>query len=126
MEEFLKGKQILVVEDEEINWFLIRDILEEQMAILTWAEIGQKAVDMIREGQLFDVVLMDINLPAMDGLQVTREILKIHPQIPVIAQTAYALDEEIGKVYEAGCCGHVLKPFTIDELIAVLRKVLTD
>lgn len=124
MNDVLKGKQILVVEDEETNWFLIRDILEEHGAILTWAEIGQKAIDLIKKGNDFDAILMDIHLPAIDGLQVTREIHKIHPEIPIIAQTAFALDEEIQKAYDAGCCNHVIKPFTIAELIAALHKVL--
>lgn len=126
METFLKGKNILVVEDEETNWFLIRDILQEYQAILTWADMGPKAIDMVKGGQIFDAILMDINLPAMDGLEVTREILKIHPQIPIITQTAFALDDEIQQAYDAGCKGHVIKPFTISELVEALYNVLED
>jgi two-component system cell cycle response regulator DivK len=124
MVSFLKGKSILVVEDEETNWFLIRDILENFQAITTWAEIGPKAIDLIKSGEKFDAVLMDINLPSMDGLEVTREIKKIHPDIPIIAQTAFALNSEIENCYQAGCSAHVLKPFTMTELTEVLRKVL--
>jgi CheY-like chemotaxis protein len=126
MEKFLKGKNILVVEDEETNWFLIREILEGYQAILTWADIGFKAIDLIKSGRNFDVVLMDINLPAMDGLEVTRKILEIRPDLPVIAQTAYALDEEIEKCYNAGCSGHVIKPFTMAELITALYNVMSE
>ena len=124
MEAFLKGKNILVVEDEETNWFLIRDILEPHQAILTWTEIGQKAIDLIKGGENYDAILMDINLPAMDGLEVTRRILEIRPDIPIIAQTAFALDEEIKNCYDAGCCAHVIKPFTIKELTTTLYKVI--
>lgn len=125
MKEILKGKKILVVEDEEINWFLIRDILEESEVELTWAEIGHKALDLIRSGRKFDLVLMDIKMPSLDGLEVTRQILKMQPDLPVLAQTAFALDEEIENAYRAGCCGHILKPFTIDELQNAILKVFS-
>jgi CheY-like chemotaxis protein len=123
MTNFLKGKNILVVEDEETNWFLIRDILEHFQAIATWAEIGAKAIDMVRNGEKFDAVLMDIHLPSMDGLEVTQQIKLLCPDIPIIAQTAFALDSEIENCYQAGCSGHVLKPFTITELTEALRKI---
>ena len=124
MDTFLKGKSILVVEDEETNWFLIRDILEGYQAIITWAEIGAKAIDLIKAGENFDAILMDINLPSMDGFEVSRKIKLIRPDIPIIAQTAYALDTEIRKCYDSGCAGHVIKPFTVAELITALRKVI--
>jgi two-component system cell cycle response regulator DivK len=126
METFLKGKNILVVEDEETNWFLIRDILEIYQAIMTWAEIGPKAIDLIKNGENFDVILMDINLPSMDGLEVTEKIKSLRADIPIIAQTAFALEEEIQKCYEAGCSGHVIKPFTVNELTEALKKVLVS
>jgi CheY-like chemotaxis protein len=125
MKEILKGKKILVVEDEEINWFLIRDILEESGVELTWAEIGIRALDLIKSGKKYDLVLMDINLPSLDGLEVTRQILKMQPDLPIVAQTAFAMDEEVKNAYEAGCCGHILKPFTIKELKDALLKVFT-
>jgi two-component system, cell cycle response regulator DivK len=126
MYKFLKGKSILVVEDEETNWFLIRDMLEIFQILTTWAEIGPKAIDLVRSGERFDAILMDINLPSMDGLEVTRKIKLIRPDIPVIAQTAFALDTEIENCYEAGCSAHIIKPFTMNELLGALEKVLSD
>jgi two-component system cell cycle response regulator DivK len=125
MYSFLKGKSILVVEDEETNWFLLRDILESFQSRTTWAEIGSKAIDLIRSGAKFDAVLMDINLPSVDGLEITRNIKLLRPDIPIVAQTAFALDSEIENCYQAGCSAHVIKPFTIAELTEALRKVLT-
>ena len=125
MENILKGKQILVVEDEEINWFLIRDILHSYQALTTWAEVGRRAIDLIEAGEYFDAVLMDINLPSMDGFEVTRRILQLRPEMPVIAQTAFALNEEIQMCYQAGCVGHVCKPFTVQELVSVVESVLS-
>jgi two-component system, cell cycle response regulator DivK len=124
MHTFLKGKSILVVEDEETNWFLIRDILDGFQTLTTWAEVGPKAIDLIKSGENYDVILMDINLPAMDGLEVTRKIKLIRPDIPIVAQTAFALDSEIEDCYKAGCSAHILKPFTINELIESLQKVI--
>ncbi|MGD2034352.1 MAG: response regulator [Bacteroidales bacterium] len=124
MDQLLKDKRILVVEDEETNWFLLRDILTGFSAQVVWAEIGQKAIDLIENGEKFDLILMDIHLPSMDGLEVTEKIKAIHPEIPVIAQTAFALDEEIRNIYDAGCDGHVLKPFSIPELSAAIKKIL--
>lgn len=126
MYKFLKGKSILVVEDEETNWFLIRDILEGFQALTTWAEVGPKAIDLIKCGERFDAILMDINLPSMDGLEVTRKIKLLRPDIPVVAQTAFAQESEIENCYKAGCSAHILKPFTINELVIGLKKVLGD
>lgn len=124
MDSFLKGKSILVVEDEETNWFLIRDILQNYQALTTWAELGVKAIDLIKSGENFDAILMDINLPSMDGFEVSRQIKLLRPNVPIIAQTAYALDTEIDNCYTAGCSGHVIKPFTIAELITALQNAM--
>ncbi len=124
MKQLLKDKKILVVEDEEINWFLLRDILQGFSAQVFWAEIGQKAIDMISEGEKFDLIFMDIHLPSMDGLEVTERIKALNKGIPIIAQTAFALENEIQNCYNAGCDGVILKPFSIPELSAAIRKVL--
>jgi CheY-like chemotaxis protein len=124
MEQTLKGKRILVVEDQETNWFLIRDILEMYELESIWTEIGQKAIDLITSSQSFDVILMDINLPGMDGYEVIRRIKKINPAIPIIALTAFALSEEIKLCYKAGCNAHVCKPFTVYELISSIATTL--
>jgi CheY-like chemotaxis protein len=126
MDSILKGKRILVVEDEEVNFYLIRDILENFQTLITWAEVGQLAIDLVRQGEEFDLVLMDINLPAMDGIEVTREIKKIRPNLPIVAQTAFALDSEIQNCFDAGCSGYVLKPFTMSELVKVVVKALEE
>lgn len=126
MENLLKGKRILVVEDEEVNYFLLRDILESYQAIVTWAEIGQQAIDLIHNGEYFDLILMDIHLPAMDGLETTRRIKELHPGIPVVAQTAFALDAEIENCYRAGCNDVVIKPFTQKELFLAIQKIFLN
>jgi two-component system, cell cycle response regulator DivK len=125
MEEILKGKKILVVEDQEMNWFLLEDILEIFKMEATWADFGPKAIDIISRGDKFDAILMDINLPIMDGFEVTRRIKEINPNIPIMAQTAFALDDEIEKCYEAGCSLHICKPFSVTELRNQLIKLFS-
>jgi len=125
MEEILKGKSVLVVEDEEMNWFLIKDILEIYDAECTWANVGQKAIEFVQEGKHFDAVLMDINLPHMNGFDVTRRLKEINPNLLIMAQTAFALDEEIKKCYDAGCSLHICKPYSVSELGNQLSKLLT-
>ena len=126
MNNALKGKRILVVEDEESNWFLIRDILECCQVLTTWAEVGQKAIDMIKTGEYFDAILMDIHLPSMDGYEVTKKIKSLRKDLPIIAQTAFTLNSEIEKCYKAGCDAHLCKPFTMNDLTEVLSKVLNE
>jgi CheY-like chemotaxis protein len=124
MNNSLKGKRILVVEDQDTNWFLIRDILENFDVETVWAEVGQKAIDLINSGQFFDLILMDINLPFMDGYETVRQIKAIKPEIPIIAQTAFAISEEIKLCYKAGCNAHVCKPFTVFELTSCIATTL--
>lgn len=126
MDNILKGKRILVVEDEESNWFLIRDILDCFQILTTWAEVGQKAIDMIKDGEYFDAILMDIHLPSMNGIEVTQHIKSIRKDLPIIAQTAFTMNSEIEKCYKAGCVAHVCKPFTIKDLTSVLEKVFSE
>lgn len=123
MNDILKGKRILVVEDEEMNWHLIRDILEIYDAECTWADLGQKAIDLVTEGNEYDAVLMDINMPFMNGFEATRKLKEIKPLLPVMAQTAFALDEEIRKCYDAGCNLHICKPYSVSELSNQLSKL---
>lgn len=125
MSDILKGKHILVVEDEELNWLLIKDILDIYEADCSWAEVGNKAINMIKEGSNFDAVLMDINMPNMNGYEVTRQIKELNPNLLIMAQTAYALDEEIKKCYEAGCDYHICKPYSVSELGDHLTKLLS-
>ncbi|MBN1597166.1 MAG: response regulator [Bacteroidales bacterium] len=124
MYQIFCGKTALIVEDEESNWFLIRDILQSYQMKTVWADVGQKAIDWVAEGKKFDIILMDIHLPTMDGMEVTRRLKEMGSKIPVVAQTAFALNEEIEKCYNAGCVAHVCKPFTVAEITTVVKNVL--
>ena len=117
-----KGKKILVVDDEEFNWLLIKDALEETRVTITWARVGQEAVDLVAAGEHYDIILMDMKMPVLDGFETTRQIKKINPKIPVIAQTAYAMPKEKKQCMEVGCDDYLCKPIGMEELLKTIRK----
>ena len=112
---------ILVVEDEDSNFFLMDRILKRTGAKLIWAKNGMDAIEICKT-QPVDVILMDIRMPVMDGYEATQIIKKDHPEIPVIAQTAYALKGEKEKSLAAGCDNYIAKPIDSKELLAILHQ----
>ena len=116
-------KVILVVEDEDSNFLLMDRMLKQTNVKITWVKNGMEAIRQC-EIHHFDLVLMDIRMPMMDGYE-TTQILKIeHPELPIIAQTAYALKGEREKSLAAGCDNYISKPINSQELLAVLSKYL--
>lgn len=126
MEEIdnFQGKKILIVDDEEFNWLLIKDALEETRATVIWARVGQEAVDLVAAGEFYDIILMDMKMPVLDGFETTVQIKKINPKIPVIAQTAYATPDERNKCMEVGCDDYLSKPISMEELLKTIKKYL--
>jgi two-component system cell cycle response regulator DivK len=119
------SKRILVVDDQLDNRQIIRDLLSTTDYELTEAENGDQALAAVAE-QRPDLILMDIQLPIMDGYEATRRI-KADPalgSIPIIAVTSYALGGEEQKARAAGCDGYVTKPFSPRQLLAKIREFL--
>ena len=119
------SKCILVVEDQEDNRRILRDLLVNAGYELIEAESGEEAL-MAVEAQRPDLILMDIQLPVMDGYEATRRI-KSNPgmkEIPIIAVTSYALSGDEGKARAAGCNAYVTKPFSPRALLAKVREFL--
>ncbi|HEX3007200.1 MAG TPA: response regulator [Bacteroidales bacterium] len=114
------GKVILVAEDVELNFMYINELLEPTGAIIVRAENGKKAVDYCAGNAKVDMVLMDILMPVMNGYEATKQIKAMRKDIPIIAQTAYALTEDRGKAIAAGCDDFIAKPIGREEL---LRKI---
>jgi two-component system, cell cycle response regulator DivK len=120
-------KRILVVEDQEDNRQIIRDMLAQTDYEISEAENGEQALAEIAK-QRPDLILMDIQLPIMDGYTATRRI-KADPalrSIPIIAVTSYALSGEDKKAREAGCNDYIPKPYSPRELLAKVRQYLSD
>jgi len=120
-------KRILVVEDQPDNRQIIRDMLAATDYEIIEAEDGEQALAAIAK-QRPDLILMDIQLPIMDGYTATRRI-KADPalrSIPIIAVTSYALSGEDKKAREAGCDDYIPKPYSPRELLAKVRQYLSD
>jgi two-component system, cell cycle response regulator DivK len=119
------SKRILVVEDQEDNRQIIRDLLSATDYIIIEAESGEKALEAVAK-QRPDLILMDIQLPGIDGYEVTRRI-KADPalrSIPIIAVTSYALSGEEQKARAAGVDDYVPKPYSPRQLLAKIRQYL--
>jgi signal transduction histidine kinase/ligand-binding sensor domain-containing protein/CheY-like chemotaxis protein len=125
MEESLKGKQILVVEDEDSNYILIQNLLRDAEVNIMRAVDGEKAVDVFRKnGRQIDLVLMDIKIPRLNGYDATRQIKRLKPGIPIVAQTAYAMPDEKQNCLDAGCNDYIAKPYNKQELMNIIQKNL--
>jgi signal transduction histidine kinase/DNA-binding response OmpR family regulator/HPt (histidine-containing phosphotransfer) domain-containing protein len=128
LEQNAQGLRILVVEDNEINQQVARELLESAGAIVTIARSGAEAVKLLtgseQDPALFDIVLMDLQMPEMDGYAATR-LLRSNPRfqnIPIIALTAHAVAEERRRCLEAGMNDHVSKPIDPDALFATIAR----
>ena len=117
------AKTILVAEDEDSNYELVKIVLQKRYKLLR-AHNGIEAVN-INEDEKPDLVLMDIRMPGMNGLDATR-IIKEVSQTPVIALSAYAYEENIRNALEAGCDEFMAKPFKVENLIEVVKKYLGE
>jgi FOG: CheY-like receiver len=120
-----KNKVILIVEDEEVNYLLFRELLVSCGATTLWAKNGREAVNLVSTiNQTIHLVVMDIQLPVMDGYAATMEIKQINPKIPVIAETAYISADDRKKAEAAGCDGYITKPIEPKVFYEVLEIFL--
>jgi len=119
----LFGKKVLIVEDVESNTELLRIILESAGAVVVHVSTGEDAVKKCSQTSDIDLVLMDIQLPKMNGLEATRQIKAIKPDLPIIAHTAYAMANEKDACFEAGCDGYVAKPIKPRLLLPLLEQL---
>ncbi|MDP4210666.1 MAG: PAS domain S-box protein [Bacteroidota bacterium] len=105
------GKTILVVEDEEVNYIYIKELLTNTGVTLLRTETGEEAITICKSSQIIDVILMDMRLPGINGFEATKQIKELRKGTPVIAQTAYAMENEHKKCLDAGCDHYLTKPF---------------
>lgn len=129
--EFFTKKRLLLVEDNELNREIAQTILEEAGFCVDTAEDGSKAVEMVKKSDkenIYDIILMDLQMPVMDGFEATREIRRLKDPvlsgIPIIALTANAFDEDRRLAFECGMNGHLGKPIEIDKLLSTLKEIL--
>ncbi len=122
-EDVFKDKRVLIVDDDMRNIFALTKILSEQNMIVSRAENGKVALDLINKNPKFDIMLMDIMMPEMDGYEAMQEIRKIPAQknVPIIALTAKAMKDDRQKCIEAGANDYMAKPIVIEKLLSLLR-----
>ena len=127
----LMGKRILLAEDNELNAEIAITILEEEGLKVEWAEDGIKCLEMLKKvpEDYYDMILMDIQMPNMDGYRTTEEIRSLtdkRAQIPIVAMTANVFDEDKKKAYEAGMNGYIAKPIDTKAIFSTLGEILQE
>lgn len=122
-DEVLKGKTVLIVDDDMRNIYSLTNVLEEEGVQCLTASNGRLGLNMLKEGVEVDMVLMDIMMPEMDGYDAVKEIRKIYglEKLPVIALTAKAMKGDREKCLEAGMSDYISKPVNIEQLLSLMR-----
>lgn len=126
----LHGKRLLLVEDNELNREIAEELLTEEGFVIETAEDGNIGVEMVKnsESGYYDLVLMDIQMPIMNGYEATKAIRKLEnpalANIPIVAMTANAFEEDRRTALESGMNDHVAKPINVDILIEVISRIL--
>ncbi len=117
-------KTFLIAEDSILNYTFLEALFQKTNVTLLWAKDGKEAVDICRKNNDIDLVLMDIKMPILSGLEAITEIKKFRKRLPIIVQTAYAMPEDRDKSIAAGGDEHLTKPLNVDELFKTITKFL--
>ncbi len=123
---FWSGKTILIVEDNETSNIYFEAALRKTQAVLIWAKNGLDAVEMVKNNTQVDLILMDINMPKLDGIEATRIIKGINPEIVIVVQTAFILSGEERMCQEAGCDEFITKPIRLKYLLDTINRYLAS
>jgi len=125
-DDTFSGKKILVVEDDNNSFLYLKTLLEKLNAIVLKAENGQQAVDAALQGDKIDLILMDIQLPVLNGYEAIKEIRKFNQTLPIIAQTANAFTNEKEMCKRIGCNNFIAKPIDPNDLYRIVYEVLAN
>lgn len=119
-----KKKTVLIVEDEDDNFFFLNSVLQKANFNTLRAKDGSESIELCKKRKDIDIILMDIKLPIMNGIDATRHIRGFNIHIPIIAQTAYAMSNDKSIILEAGCNDYIAKPIERQKLFSILSKYL--
>lgn len=119
-----EGKVILVVEDDEISLEFLKELFEPYNLKLLAAYNGKDAIDLCKEQKDIELVLMDVQLPVMNGREAMQEIKKFRPELPIIAQTAFAMSGDRERYLREGFDSYISKPINVQELLSMVEKYL--
>ena len=115
---------ILIAEDVESNFLYLKAVLSKLNATVFWAKNGIEAVDICDREQTMDLVLMDLQMPDMNGYEATQILKRKYPNLPVVAQTAFAMSDDREKALDAGCDDYLAKPIKSKDLLSVVGKFI--
>jgi len=119
-----EGKTVLIVEDNETSNIYFEVALRKTKANLIWAKNGFDAVEIVKRNNSIDLILMDINMPKMDGIEATKIIKSLYPNIIIVVQTAFLLSGEEQMCQEAGCDEFITKPIRLKYLLDTIDRYL--
>jgi len=122
--ETTKSKTLLIAEDEDINFILLKALLSSLNLNILRAKTGLEAVELCKSNSTLDLILMDIRMPEMDGCEATKLIRGFMPNLPIIAQTAFTTEAEKNKAFESGCNDFINKPIKKDILLGLVKEHL--
>ena len=115
---------ILIAEDVESNYLYLNAVLSKIDAQILWARNGNEAIELSRKHDNIDLILMDLQMPEMNGYKATQLIKAQNPRIPIIAQTAFAMSDDREKAMEAGCDDYLAKPIKSKDLLNLVEKYI--
>lgn len=121
----MSRETILIVEDDALNRDLLYDILSQESYNILLADSGHKALEIFqREREEIGLIIIDMNMPGMNGKETIHAIKKVYPDVKIILTTGYELNGAVSEAFPSGVAAFVKKPFRINTLISTVRKVL--
>jgi len=120
------NKTILIAEDETSNYKFLEMIIKRNKANILWAKSGNEVLDIFNQNKDIDLILMDIKMPEMDGIETIRQIRKENNKIPIVAQTAYYMPEDQTRCFEAGASDFIAKPINKEKIISLINKFIIN
>lgn len=115
--------RILIAEDVESNYLYLSAVLSKIKAKIFWAKNGTEAIDIFKREEL-DLILMDLQMPEMNGYEATKLMKSLKPDLPIVAQTAFAMSDDREKALDAGCDDYLAKPIKSKDLLNTVEKFI--
>jgi len=119
-----RNPNILIAEDVESNYLYLKAVLSKLNANVFWAKNGLEVIDICQKEEIIDLVFMDLQMPEMNGYEATQILKKKYPDLPVVAQTAFAMSDDREKALDAGCDDYLAKPIKSKDLLNIAEKYL--
>lgn len=119
-----RNRTILIAEDEDSNYLYLEAVLQKTGASLLWARSGEEAISACKQNPKVDLILMDLQMPNINGYEARQQIKLLYPDIPQIAQTAFAMADDEKRAMDAGFDAYISKPIRKGNLLAIVGRFL--